>query len=309
MILWHLGLPKSASTWMDRELFTHQMGYYRVSSYTLRRTILKHPEISNLGQEEIRKWLDSEITRSHSQKLVSVLSDEALCFSDSSVPLIQEATAWIRTLVPNAKVVWIIREQKSWLYSSYKERFARFPISRDIINDLKSHNITFNRLKAIEYDKQIEYYHKMFGINNVLVLPFELLKVKPLEFARYILQFSGVEDIEMKLAQLDSTTYHNRSRTHLEMYLAKRLYDLEAWCLSLFGNQLNQDRRHKILRSPFVRLTSKLEQKVLRGKLNQAIETRQRRLIAEEVGDKYRASNRRTSELIGIDLAQYGYDV
>ena len=93
------------------------------------------------------------------------------------------------------------------------------------------------------------------------------------------------------------------------MYLAKRLYDLETWRLGLFGNQLNQDRRHKILRSPLVRLTSKLEQKVLRGKLNQAIETRQRRRIAEEVGDKYRASNRRTSELIGIDLAQYGYDV
>jgi hypothetical protein len=43
--------------------------------------------------------------------------------------------------------------------------------------------------------------------------------------------------------------------------------------------------------------------------LNRRLDERMRDVVASSVGRSYRKSNARTSKLIGIDLAEFGYDV
>jgi hypothetical protein len=42
---------------------------------------------------------------------------------------------------------------------------------------------------------------------------------------------------------------------------------------------------------------------------NSRLDERMRDVVANSVGRSYRKSNARTSKLIGIDLAEFGYDV
>ena len=42
--------------------------------------------------------------------------------------------------------------------------------------------------------------------------------------------------------------------------------------------------------------------------IHKGIENRLRQFIAQNVGDLYRLSNQKTSQLIGINLADLGYD-
>ena len=63
-------------------------------------------------------------------------------------------------------------------------------------------------------------------------------------------------------------------------------------------------RANRVLRRGFHKIDRRLPDAI-----KAPLDARTSRRVAEAVGVRYRASNRRTAELCGIDLEQYGYDV
>ena len=101
----------------------------------------------------------------------------------------------LHRMVPRARVLIVIREQKSFLrsmYSQYVTDGGDLPLSR-FLNPPEPH---LNRVPGWDFDflayhRLIGYYRKLFGPERVLVLPFELLTREPRRFITDILRFCG----------------------------------------------------------------------------------------------------------------------
>ena len=97
----------------------------------------------------------------------------------------------LNTCFPNGKVLIVIREQKSMLYSAYSQYIkggGSYSIKEYLFPKTKKVKGLF-KFNYLEYHHLIEYYYKYFGKNNVLVLPYEMMKEDQERFLQNILFF------------------------------------------------------------------------------------------------------------------------
>ena len=153
-----------------------------------------------------------------------------------------------------------------------------------------------------EFDRHIAYYAKLFGEENVLALPYEMLRSKPLDFFEKILEFSDlpVHDIQLS-SVLDDCTINPGRQPSLQLILR---------CMNalFFRNQcgnfalVNAKGIRRIVEKYFIYIT-----KIIPGYIDFKIDQRWKHIIYSIINDRYIASNRRTSQIIDIDLSEYGY--
>ncbi|MDG1943047.1 MAG: sulfotransferase [Halioglobus sp.] len=98
----------------------------------------------------------------------------------------EELKAWF----PNARILCIVREQRDLLATMYVWRFTNDFMLKSLRQYLAS--IAGSKYGALMFNHVVlEHYESVFGKENILVIPYELLRENSDEFFRTIADFSG----------------------------------------------------------------------------------------------------------------------
>jgi hypothetical protein len=297
----HIGYPKTASTWLQQVVFLNEnTGFYApwgAPAESVRKQFFNSDGF-HVSAETARSQLEPGLIEAIKQSLIPVFSNEMLTgFPSTGRGWSKEIVHRIHDIFPEGKVFIVIREQKSMLLSSYRQHLMMGGTLS--INDFIVIEKTPRSLKHsccvdfFYYDKIIDYYRNVFGRDNVLVLPFELFKQNKQIFCEKLLSF----------AEANGKVDYSQSPKNVGTQGGK---------LSVL-RPLNSV--FNIWFSPFHKPTIPLRHKMAAGiallipeTIHEGIENRLRQFIAQNVGDLYRLSNQKTSQLIGINLADLGYD-
>lgn len=179
----HIGYPKAASSYLKRDYFASLTSNVIIPRSALLDTIRNPSEPADLQNAILQN------VRNKNEPII--ISNENL--SGTSFWSLDSALDVCRNFYmafPNAKVIIVIREQRSYLLSAYKysiytghyiEPFAKF---------FKKNKITI--LEKLQYHKIIKAYVDLFGSENVCVLPAEMLKEDEKGFYDILSTFTGL---------------------------------------------------------------------------------------------------------------------
>jgi hypothetical protein len=297
-LLIHIGYPKGASTFLQKCLFRNEEE--------------QSPFMTLPGNQAIQEFVlanefsfSSEIARqafqsSLSSDLVSVISNEILTGDQIA------SRYWGRTVAdriyetfPDAKILIIIREQKSMILSSYREYIklgGTETIQRFIGTGKEKAGFgSICHLDFLKYHLLISYYHNLFGSANVLVLPYELLKKDNILFIEKILHFVGLSE---KL-QFDNQRINVGYRAFALAFRRKLNFFVQP---GYFG-----DKRPPITWTIAQKMTTIVD-KFTPSNIHNNIEQSWQNFIQTRTRYKFLESNQQTSKLTGLDLKAFSYD-
>jgi len=207
---------------------------------------------------------------------------------------------------PGARVLVIVREQRSMIVSTYKQyvreggalppsKFIRPPTSRSM-------RVPWFDLRHFEYHRLLAYYRSLFGPESVLALTYEQFVADPRAFVAELASFAGrpLDDATLSSLPFDSKTNPGPPATAIAA--RRRLNGL--------GVRSDLNPAPPLASPVFWRLGKQIDRMSLAPRrIVVAEEKKLRQTVAKNVGDMYVESNRRTAELTGIDLGEYGWMV
>ncbi len=306
--LLHIGYHKTGTSWLQRYLFaTPATGFAPSGSEHEAQRKLVRPHDLEFDPRTAHAFYRPQFERIATEGLVPVISAERLCgdmlFGAHDSARLAERLA---ATFPDGRVLIVIREQRRILLSNYQEYVGSgglLPLDRYLNMPKRSHPWPCD-LRHFAYDRLISHYHRLLGVPNVLVLPYELFRSDPADFVRRITAFAGATPKPGAIEALPFDVVVNRSwpaqtiavKRHANHILRGRL---NPW--APISDRTKLGRRLTLL---LVRGSRRLPGQVERRTGSAMMET-----IRSVVGERYGASNVGTSELIGIDLGRYGYDV
>lgn len=298
MQLIHIGYPKCASTSLQQFLFDNSAFGFR-SPHGAQCTRLLH-DLRVVDTFEFDTQIDS-IRKNYAPndgELVDVYSHEHLLIDPyGERSQVREGVRRLSKIFDSPKILLMIREQKSAIVSSYNEhlRRGRTTTFDDFVNT-KERELGFRpsvcRVYEFKYDRLISYLHETFGTENVLVLPLEMTRSP--DFLPRLYTFLGRPMPEALPETMSETTRTSRkgdlvflrhfnklitpSPPHSGSLLRRALYGANILLSAVVPDTLYQAKRRKIMAT-----------------------------YEREIEGLYTDSNLRTSDLIGIDLAEFGY--
>lgn len=315
-ILVHIGYHKSGSQWLRQRLFGDEASGFRWlgkgqdASHPLHRLVRDRPlEFDAAG---LRQAFDPKIEKAWTKNLVSVVGMPRLSGSAYSGGYDSKQIAdRIKAVFPEARVLMVIREQRSALVATYKQYIKGGGICRlpEFLFPEMSHGwrVPPFDFRHFEYHHLIRYYRSLFGADRVLCMLYEQFSEDPRRFVQTIAEFCERSLPQQLLEALPYRKRPNPSWSALGLSLARPLNrfgvarDLNPSPLLGGSTRLNTLGR-RIMQFDFAghRATRALAARS---------ETKLRRAVDEAVGDRYVESNRITAELLGVDLAAYGWMV
>lgn len=218
------------------------------------------------------------------------------------VPLI---AARLHAVFPDARVLITIRDQPNLIRSAYEHFMLGGGLcSIDaFLRPLNEYQIPFFDPEHLHYDRAIAHYQSLFGAENVLVLPHEMLTQEPAAFIGAVMDFAGLPSLS---AERVAAITGNRVNTFDPRQAA--VVRWLSW-VNLLGAPTNQNARaglgyEKLCRTILwyaAKATPKPTAVRSRAQLLEHIRT--------AVGDRYSVSNRRVMAMTGLDLVGLGYRV
>lgn len=199
MPLYHIGFHKTATSLLQNNYFKEAHGYHPVDRVSLLSLFVQKFGAGYLTVAEKTALQDSKIAADKAGHVL-VLSHERLLGYPSSGAY--DRLAILRRLKqasPDAKIMVVIREQKSWLYSMWKQtlidgdhRSLKAFLQQQHRYDPTRRIPGFNDA-VIDYLELHETLVAEFGSANVLMIPFEHLRKSPDSFYAAIQKFSGAQ--------------------------------------------------------------------------------------------------------------------
>ncbi|MEM7236918.1 MAG: hypothetical protein AAF501_03705, partial [Pseudomonadota bacterium] len=204
----------------------------------------------------------------------------------------------VKEVFPGARALLVVREQADQIRSLYSQHVHEGGRQKliEFLGDGSEPDV-WNpacRLSFFHYDRLAALYDSVFGRENVLILPMELLRAAPDEFKARLFAFCA-------LPEPDSLPSDSRN---VSMSLSGVM--LQRALNGIFRpNTLrpNDSGWYRACRKFCRRVDKRLPASMKARRKAQVVE-----MIASRVGDEYAASNRRLGERIDIDLAALGYD-
>jgi hypothetical protein len=217
----------------------------------------------------------------------------------------------LKAVFPEARILIVIREQRSVILSTYKqyvkaggvctlEQFLYPPSRHD--GCVPGFDFAY-----FEYDRLISYYRQLYDSDAVLVLPYEQLVRDPRDFVAAVLRFAGRRLPDEAVGRLLEYKWSKKARSALTLGASRPLNRfgpvselnpaplLESGRVSALANRLRERKVQPANESWAIRQLAVRQEASLRRKIWNA------------VGDRYLTSNRATAEMIGVDLASYGW--
>jgi len=300
----HIGYHKTGSTWLQDDVFDDpSFGFVQAHPRMLvdEAFISVNPFAFEVPNELFRPlFADAE-----ARNLVPVVSHERLSGDPNSGGIDSRDIAdRLAATFPGARVLIVIREQRSMLLSVYKSQ-VRFTTHK-IVERWRDRTVRERRTAAptldyFAYHHLIAYYQTLFGAERVLVLPYELLRRDALDFVSQITKFAGV------------SAPTNVPKGEVNVSLPAGLLQLNRYVnvvLRAFG--LSERFQGPIQERRTMRVHLKILRKLARftpKSYSKRVEGRWRETIDDLTRGRYAESNRLTAQLTGIDLAAFGYDI
>jgi hypothetical protein len=307
----HIGYHKTASTWLQKQIFYPQhAGFYApFHSRDIQKEIVA-PNSFDFDPEVCRRLYAPAIEQARASGMTPVFSAERLSGHPYSGGFDSQMIAdRLLQIFPKGKVLIVIREQKSIIRSAYIQYIKRggaatlktFLDRANLIGAVPLFSLDFYK-----YHRLISYYHQLYGQENVLVLPYELLVADRKQFVGEVQAFCGLTQTESFWTEGLAQGTINKSPSGLESQLIRLLNHIVG--------PRNDFNRHSLLPLPEKRVRKihggiKRAGKLVPKVLHTTLTNRMRASIAAAAGDTYRESNAISSELIGRDLGAYGYEV
>ena len=307
-ILFHIGLHKTASSSLQEDFFIPENGFTG-----LNRNKLLHYFIDKFSTELLSSTeqadLKAFVKQSFSNNLYPVASHERL----SGYPLFggYDRLSILNRISKtnlNVKILYVIREQNTWLYSAWKQVIVDGSnISLDrYINSPPAHPDfvipSIFRLEYLNYSREIKELYKLFGTENVCVVPIELIGTDFNEFVKRLKKILNSDLINISKDSLKlSNTSHKLSSIYLQKILNTYLFKNSSSRFGLLNERYDLVRSFRGRIINFLNVVPELpwSHKVALAHKNQSDSV---------IGDYYSLSNVETSDLIGMDLSNYGYN-
>ena len=299
----HIGYHRTGTTWLQWNLFSHTSRGFLAAPRKEINEILVRPNALDFDAEAARAAFRDSIQGAADEGLVPVLSQERIsgnycCGGYDN----KEVAHRVHRLFPGAKVLIVIREQRSMVLSGYKQ-YAREGgvqgLSRFLHPKKRLRSWPVFDLAYFEYDRLIRCYRELFGADRVLVLPYEMLRSEPEQFVSRICEVCGTSVPE----GLDYSRRDNVSYTG-PVLAVKRWFNL-----FFMRGPMNPGCIIPVGENWIVRELFKLSNRLVPGFVRRWSDRRMLARIARAAGERYRESNARTAEMTGLDLAGYGYDM
>jgi hypothetical protein len=307
-LLIHIGMPKCASSWLQKKLFVEEVNFFSEgsdleSSIRNRIGLIREliPENTPYFDKQkcLNYFLKYLIFPAFKKEMIPVFSHERLSGlqivgSFDRVMIAERLNA----VFPKAKVLIIIREQNDLILSSYLQyvkgggilSLKRYMTQKWVAPYLPKHN-----LDQFDFQKLVSLYTELFGLANVLFLPYEVLNKAPEKFVQRIKKFSESE------STIDSTYWEERinqtssfSNLAIRRKLNRFVYPNSSWI-----SQGAFFFTRKIRRVwPFLKLPKYFDRRIERKLKNE---------IDNYVQDAFVESNRELQKITDIDLVDLGY--
>lgn len=309
-LLLHIGYHKTGTTWLQQYLFSSRAhGFISPLSTAemMDRIVLPHP--LDFSASECREGIERRLGEITSDGLTPVLSNERFSGHPHSGGYDSKVLAdRLKEMFPTARVFMCIREQEQAILSSYNQyiRTGGAISIASYLNVAERSRVPLFDFRHFMYHRLIGYYQSIFGKQNVLVLPFRLFTQDTSRYVSSIIEFATGRPARVDLSSLPASDRSNRSITGFDLVILKMVNYIIGTRNSINQFSLLPMSRERT-RSLF-RLVQKVDP-LFPGFANRAIVADLRKTVSDMVGERYRESNRITSGLIGMDLAQYGFQV
>lgn len=197
----HIGWPKAGSSFLQEWFARHPELHYVPSGLAGFRNTL---EVARLLDERYRYYVTSE------EQLASPPPSPA---GESVVQRQDAVCAFLRDVFPNSRVLIITRGFRSLVRSGHSQ-LVRMGLTQSI----EAFHQSFRGRPATDehrhyhFDRVIAIYREAFGAENVIVLPFELLRDDEAKFLATLEDRLGLEHREIRIGRV------NESLTPQELY-------------------------------------------------------------------------------------------
>lgn len=310
-LLIHIGYPKTASTWLQQGIFKEEdMGFSSPWRSDWADPIVIDQFITvdsfSFCPQKTYSAFEKGLKDAKEKGLYSVLSQEMLScnFLDQSGYWGKEVADRLHSVFPQAKVLIIIREQKSMILSAYGQNIrkgGRQSIEQFISTEnFKSGRYPLFRLYVLKYDLLIKYYQELFGENQVLVLPFELLKKDPISYIEHIFNFVGIQNKIINQERFPLLTNANYKSFTLKIHKI-----INNFFIFPYRGYINSS--DSFLWKCLWKFFSLLD-KYIPQKLQDQEKLYLDKIVSAYIKNMYIESNQKTSQLIKMDLSKFGYD-
>ncbi|MBN2907078.1 MAG: hypothetical protein JXJ18_10255 [Rhodobacteraceae bacterium] len=304
-LLLHVGFPKAGSTWLQRSLFTKPQTGFCSPWGEQAPQLIEHVRVTDTfifdeKLEDLRKSYEVGFSEAHRNGLTPVLSFEHLLVDPMGGSVDRrEGVRRLRDLFPDAKILLVIREQKSIILSAYLEHLRRgFPTKLDRFmgfDDLRQPGFGCScPLDLFLYDRLITYLHENFGRENTLILPLEMMGKT--QFLEALYDFMGMS---VEGRTLPAMANKERQARKSDLVFLRRLNYIG---MSRYASK----GKDSLLRKAAYGLNLALNP-LTPEKLANSNRQKLKDQIQGYVGSYFEDSNQRTAEILGIDLAAYGY--
>ena len=312
-ILIHIGYHKTSTTWFQKVLFNNSAIKFILPWRNPEiLPVLIYPHALDFTPHICRKYFQSAILEAQNYGLMPVLSSEELSGNPHSGGYASKELAdRLAAVFPEGKILIVIREQRSMIVSTYKQ-YVKVGGTCSFVNYLQPPICGRQRIPLFDWDhfkyhRLIKYYLSLFGHSQVLVLPYELFLNDPLKFISQIIRFCEL-DIQTEIVEsLPYATKENVSFSGISIALKRHVNRIVG-----HRDRLNPGVLIPVpLRTSPQKLNSYWQSldSVIPSLFREASDKRLKGLVCKLMGDRYKRSNALTSEIIDVNLSQYGYDL
>lgn len=300
----HLGFHKTATTLLQKHYFTQEFGFHQMEPQEVISLLVEKFSTDGLGRGDQEK-IAAATQEADASGLQLVLSHERLSGHPFSGAYDRDAILRrVGQITPRAKIMVVFREQCDWIYSMWKQSIVDgADISLDQFLSQTQHQsrrMPSFSFDVVDYNRLYDRLCADFGTENVLFLPFELLRKNEDAFLQRLADFSQQQH------SLDGfravSVNASKSMAHIwAIRLAHRLLFQTAFSTAgLIPVAMP-------IKSRSYRMVMRALRPLSRLRLFDGVIPAQKHKTKQAVGDYFDHANRELGEKIGIDLAQFGY--
>jgi len=222
----HVGLRKTATTWLQNELFQNieNINYIAKNESNYPNWLIKWHYLDDYAFEMHIEEIKNSFFSLVNENKINILSSEA--FTNTSV--IYSQANRIKKIVPNAKVIITLRNPIDVIKSHYKldlQDGINFLELEKYLDWERTPYDLFKRkpiyLPDFFYNENIKYYQNLFGKENVLILRYEDMKNNPDSYFTSLSTFLNI-NIDHNLFKLNKKT-NESNRDDIAMLKLKNM--------------------------------------------------------------------------------------
>jgi hypothetical protein len=306
----HVGFPKTGTTWLQNTIFSNSdLGFYPVGGQP-KYFGEKLVPFSKFG---LRSECDFDVQSTLVEfdtllaevpaELTSVISNEVLVGHMFNGGVYIKSTAdLIYKLFPKAKIIITIREQGSIfrsIYEHYLRKGGLANVSNFVVRDKEAFTPLFD-FSYIEYDITVSYYQRLFGVDNVLVLPFEMLRLYPRTYIEKILSFSN---LSQNIESIDGLDFAARNKTDRKLAAVLHFFRF----LNLLDKPRNLNGRAALAKRNYVKFIAPKLVNICPSSLVRMHEERCNAVFNKHASQRVKLSNANLERITGLSLGEFGY--